>query len=425
MMASKEDEFASMERVRFEGESCIYTEEVDGNEVGVVQAAKPLTPENPYFEIEIENGGTMSWIGMGIASKGYDGDKQPGWAVASAGYHADDGCFYKAPRMDDRNSDGKPFPMPLTGEPYPCLEKGDKMGCGVEFQSYGKDASNSPMKVFFTKNGMYLGGVFLERQFDEAMYPTVGFNSVGARAKIDLNPPVTLRRQAEIQHAAQSFGTNTAAIDIVKDCVADGADVNIRDAAGRSPLHMACAYGATPIAELLLEKGADPDVQDNMGLTPLHMASGYVRPATAKILVENGADPDLRTQRNERALDLIRNLRNATKETSMGGLVKDKRYPVMTEIVDILERITENPDEWIVPEPVKLDEKTEEGIKEAMENAKNMVEEMKKDPEKMKELEQAMELMKDPEFQKKVKEYAKDPEGMKKLMEEYKDKINL
>lgn len=28
---------------------------------------------------------------------------------------------------------------------------------------------------------------------------------------------------------------------------------------------------------------------------------------------------------------------------------------------------------------------------------------MKKDPEKMKELEQAMELMKDPEFQKKVK----------------------
>jgi len=105
MMASSEDEFASMERVRFEGESCIYTEEVDGNEVGVVQAAKPLTPENPYFEIEIENGGTMSWIGMGIASKGYDGDKQPGWAVASAGYHADDGCYYKAPRMDDRNAE--------------------------------------------------------------------------------------------------------------------------------------------------------------------------------------------------------------------------------------------------------------------------------------------------------------------------------
>lgn len=77
--------------------------------------------------------------------------------------------------------------------------------------------------------------------------------------------------------------------------MADGADVNVRDAAGRTPLHMASAYGATPIAELLLSKGADPDVQDNMGLAPLHMAAGYVRPTTVKMLVEAGADPDLRT----------------------------------------------------------------------------------------------------------------------------------
>ena len=52
-----------------------------------------------------------------------------------------------------------------------------------------------------------------------------------------------------------------------------------------------------------------------------------------------------------------------------------------------------------------------------------MVEEMKKDPEKMKELEKAMELMKDKEFQEKVKQYANDPEGMKKLIEEFKDKV--
>ncbi len=34
-----------------------------------------------------------------------------------------------------------------------------------------------------------------------------------------------------------------------------------QDAAGRSALHMASAFGVTPIANLLLEKGADPDVQ--------------------------------------------------------------------------------------------------------------------------------------------------------------------
>jgi len=50
--------------------------------------------------------------------------------------------------------------------------------------------------------------------------------------------------------------------------------------------------------------------QDNMGLSPLHMAAGYCRPSTIKLLVETGADPEIRTQRNERALDLIRNMRN-------------------------------------------------------------------------------------------------------------------
>lgn len=55
--------------------------------------------------------------------------------------------------------------------------------------------------------------------------------------------------------------------------------------------------------------------------------------------------------------------------------------------------------------------------------ARVMVEEMKKDPEKMKELEKAMELMKDKDFQEKVKKYANDPEGMKKLIEEFKDKV--
>ena len=39
------------------------------------------------------------------------------------------------------------------------------------------------------------------------------------------------------------------------------AQVNVKDTAGRTPLHMAAAYGATPVARLLLEKGADPDVQ--------------------------------------------------------------------------------------------------------------------------------------------------------------------
>jgi hypothetical protein len=96
-------DWARMDRMKFEGDLAIYTEEVDGNDVGVIQAANPLTPQNPYFEVTMVDGGTNSWLGVGIADKDYPLDKQPGWDTSSAGYHADDGCIYKSPRVEDKS----------------------------------------------------------------------------------------------------------------------------------------------------------------------------------------------------------------------------------------------------------------------------------------------------------------------------------
>eukprot|EP00286_Rhodomonas_abbreviata_P009108 CAMPEP_0181317734 /NCGR_PEP_ID=MMETSP1101-20121128/16628_1 /TAXON_ID=46948 /ORGANISM="Rhodomonas abbreviata, Strain Caron Lab Isolate" /LENGTH=450 /DNA_ID=CAMNT_0023425151 /DNA_START=9 /DNA_END=1361 /DNA_ORIENTATION=- len=380
LRAAAED-WARHERVSFDGDSISYTEEVEGAMVGVAQAKIPLSSKQPFYEVTVEDGGTQSWIGVGLAVKEYTLDKQPGWEAASIGYHADDGMYYRSPIPDEMSKSGRPVPMPLNGAPFPC-EKGDKMGIGLEFDDRGQDPSGHPRRVYFTKNGQYLGSCLLERQFHEAYYPTVGFNSPGAKVTVNLKASPA---SAQVMHAAQAFGTNEYAID--KD------------------------------------QGADPDVQDLMGLTPLHMAAGYVRPSTIKLLIENGADPELRTKREERPMDVIRNLRNATKETSMGGLMQDKRYPLMTEIVELLEAVTEDTEEWVVPAPPQLDKEQEAAMKDVMDKAKDMVEEMKKDPEKMKELEKAMELMKDKEFQEKVKQYANDPAGMSKLIEEYKDKV--
>jgi len=406
------------ERVNVDGNVATYTEDAEGAEVGRIQAEQPLTPKRPYFEIKIDEGGSQNWIGIGLATQEYPANKQPGWDLTSVGYHADDGSYYRCPIPDEMSKSGRPNNMPLNGKPMPC-EKGDVMGVGLEFDDRGPSPTGFPRRVFFTKNKQYLGSVLLEKQFHPCLYPTIGFNSPGAKVTIDTDCDFS---SVQLAHTAQFFGTNEYATDITTDAIAAGAQVNTKDTAGRTPLHMAAAYGATPVARVLLDKGADPDVQDNMGLSPLHMAAGYCRPSTIKLLVETGADPEVRTERNERALDLIRNMRNQSME-AQSFMVKDKRMPMMNEIVDVLESVTEDLEEWVIPKAPELKPDEENAIKDMAEKARMMVEEMKKDPEKLKELEKAMELMKDKDFQEKVKQYANDPEGMKKLIEEFKDKV--
>lgn len=75
-----------------------------------------------------------------------------------------------------------------------------------------------------------------------------------------------------------------------------GADVNLCDSAGRSPLMIAVAFGATTLAKKLISRGADLEKRDNSGQNPLHysvyreikMLEG---PEGSRLLIKSGADP--------------------------------------------------------------------------------------------------------------------------------------
>lgn len=57
----------------------------------------------------------------------------------------------------------------------------------------------------------------------------------------------------------------------------NGADVNCRDDAGRSPLHVAClaedADKAQEVILRLVEAGADGSIRDRNASTPLHLVA--------------------------------------------------------------------------------------------------------------------------------------------------------
>lgn len=75
-----------------------------------------------------------------------------------------------------------------------------------------------------------------------------------------------------------------------------GANINVRDSRGNTPLHNALLrkdrkYNAT--IELLLDKGADINAQNYEGGTPLHSALVNYDYETASLLIDRGADIDI------------------------------------------------------------------------------------------------------------------------------------
>jgi len=76
-----------------------------------------------------------------------------------------------------------------------------------------------------------------------------------------------------------------------------GIDVNLQTKKnGLTPLHCACAEYSEDQYEtikLLLRMGANPNVKDNYGATPLHYAAYQGRDGAVKLLLENCANPSV------------------------------------------------------------------------------------------------------------------------------------
>ncbi len=79
--------------------------------------------------------------------------------------------------------------------------------------------------------------------------------------------------------------------DIAELLIANGANVNAKDAAGRTPLYIAAMESHMETVELLVAKGADVNAKDSMaGLAPLHFAALVGHKEVAELLISKGGD---------------------------------------------------------------------------------------------------------------------------------------
>ena len=85
-------------------------------------------------------------------------------------------------------------------------------------------------------------------------------------------------------------------LDVSRTLIGAGADPNAQDEKGATPLHCAAHNPSTGRAHLLIEAGADVGARDNSGATPLHHAAESGHEAMIVRLVEAGADPNARDQ---------------------------------------------------------------------------------------------------------------------------------
>lgn len=79
---------------------------------------------------------------------------------------------------------------------------------------------------------------------------------------------------------------------VVRLLLEHGANPNIQDLWGNTPLFWAAMFDRIPIVEVLVQYGADISHDSRDGSTPLHVACRWQRERSAVLLAECGADID-------------------------------------------------------------------------------------------------------------------------------------
>ena len=89
-------------------------------------------------------------------------------------------------------------------------------------------------------------------------------------------------------------------VDMVKALLDGGADPNRADNSGQTPLHCAAGLGLLDIVSMLLEAGAKPNVVDKAGLLPINLASKHKRTDVVDLLFSARASKNRKQKKDKK-----------------------------------------------------------------------------------------------------------------------------
>lgn len=121
-------------------------------------------------------------------------------------------------------------------------------------------------------------------------------------ASLTLDKAFAQTTQTKSLHQATVSGD----IERVKELLTKGADINLKNRQGWTPLHAAVWNQKQEIAKLLIEKGADVNIRDRTSRTALQFAADTGQKEIVELLLAKKADVNTVSARAENALTLAK-----------------------------------------------------------------------------------------------------------------------
>ncbi|MCB0372530.1 MAG: ankyrin repeat domain-containing protein [Muricauda sp.] len=113
--------------------------------------------------------------------------------------------------------------------------------------------------------------------------------------KTKSNEKATAKTEVKAPDMALQAAVVTGNLDVVKQHIAAGTDLNEKDAlSGATPLITAITFDKNDIAQALINADANLAIKNNDGSTALHVAAFFCRVEAVQMLMDAGADKTIK-----------------------------------------------------------------------------------------------------------------------------------